>query len=414
MILLKNKSHKVTTDFRKEKWNQAKKFAEFFMDIGFQSLELQKYKFSIQAMAAVLATRKVLGIKPIWNTRFQIFTNYMYEDVKDWFEELYAKYEKHFSKYNKSQKVKSKENRWETKAKVKKQLVQAPKAAKIGKTSRIQSGTRLGAITKPKQLSKNSSQPRFDKFSQRKPSYISYVKNSKIQVTLKNGKKLKNAQSLSRVSSITAIGALKNKRRSVDCYLKSNNTSTNRVQTPQNVLKGRIAKIPKKRQVTSGSISSRGQSINYRKLRAARIQSSQRSILGIEQKFQTQESASSRNRSVTSRGKIVSMNRLPTSRVLTKKIKLTDRSISRLNTQEWNNKEIFETSEHQILTMRDLNKRQETLQNSDGRDCNFTMTDESVVASNLNPKKPRKVKWINNIKLIQTSKLNHQVKYKLR
>jgi len=88
-------AQRASPELLKEKQTQSKKFAEFFMDIVFQSLELQKYKFSIQAVSAVVATRKVLNIKPLWSENIQKFTKYEYEDIKDCFTKLYAKYEKH-------------------------------------------------------------------------------------------------------------------------------------------------------------------------------------------------------------------------------------------------------------------------------------------------------------------------------
>lgn len=64
----------------KEKLKQMNKFAEFFMDIAFQSLELQKHSFSVQAIASVMASRKVLGIKPLWSKDLESFTKYKYKD----------------------------------------------------------------------------------------------------------------------------------------------------------------------------------------------------------------------------------------------------------------------------------------------------------------------------------------------
>jgi len=106
---------------QKEKVKKLNKFAEFFMDIAFQSLELQEFKFSIQASAAIIAARKIQSIKPLWSQKLEKFTKYKFCEVKEWYEKLYAKYLKHFSKYTKEWNKKEKENNlWDVKGKTKK------------------------------------------------------------------------------------------------------------------------------------------------------------------------------------------------------------------------------------------------------------------------------------------------------
>ena len=39
-----------------------RKYTEFFADIAIQSYEIQKFKYSIQGLYAILAAREVLGI----------------------------------------------------------------------------------------------------------------------------------------------------------------------------------------------------------------------------------------------------------------------------------------------------------------------------------------------------------------
>lgn len=52
-----------------------RKYTEFFADIAIQSYEIQKFKYSIQGLYAILAAREVLWIKPVWNKQFDSFTN---------------------------------------------------------------------------------------------------------------------------------------------------------------------------------------------------------------------------------------------------------------------------------------------------------------------------------------------------
>lgn len=52
-----------------------KKYTEFFADIAIQSYEIQKFRYSIQGLYAILAAREVLCIKPVWNKQFDSFTN---------------------------------------------------------------------------------------------------------------------------------------------------------------------------------------------------------------------------------------------------------------------------------------------------------------------------------------------------
>ena len=279
-------------------------------------------------------------------------------------------------------------NRIKTAVQVKKK---EPNIDKINRSKRIISGTRLAKFAKHKKLVKTASQPGFEKFSQRKASYISYVKSSKIQVTLKQEKKKKNSQSLSRANNMSSLAALRNKRKSADQNIKSINISSSRIQTPQNMIVSRVPKKLKKRQVPSVS-SSRNPSSNYRKLRVNRRESSEKSIVGIEHKFQTVKVKSSRNRSVTSGTNFISSNRLNSSNILAKKFSLKDSSEVRLNTEIPPKNEALEAKHHQILTVKDLNNQQVSLENSDLKDCNFTMTDESEVNTQNEIRKKRNVK----------------------
>ena len=52
------------------------------------------------------------------------------------------------------------------------------------RSKRILSSSKAGIASKKKKLATNSSQPAFEKFTQRKASYIAYMKGSRIQVNL--------------------------------------------------------------------------------------------------------------------------------------------------------------------------------------------------------------------------------------
>jgi hypothetical protein len=65
------------------KVKSVKKFAVFFVDIGIQSLEIQKHKFSVQAVASVVAARKVLHIEPLWNDQLEQISGLKFKDVEE-------------------------------------------------------------------------------------------------------------------------------------------------------------------------------------------------------------------------------------------------------------------------------------------------------------------------------------------
>ena len=51
-------SKDIWADSNKARIQSLQKFSEFFVDIAFQSLEIQQYKYSIQAVASIAAARK--------------------------------------------------------------------------------------------------------------------------------------------------------------------------------------------------------------------------------------------------------------------------------------------------------------------------------------------------------------------
>ena len=60
-----------------------KKISQFFVDIALQSLEIQKYKYSVQAIAAVVVSRKILNIEPTWNPKLGEITKTKFEDIEE-------------------------------------------------------------------------------------------------------------------------------------------------------------------------------------------------------------------------------------------------------------------------------------------------------------------------------------------
>ena len=88
-----------------------RKYCEFYTDMALQSYDCQQYKYSVQALSAVIAARRTCGVKPIWNKWFKEITGYSYTDIEEWFNKLYLKYEKFFCKSkdnNKNKLVKAK------------------------------------------------------------------------------------------------------------------------------------------------------------------------------------------------------------------------------------------------------------------------------------------------------------------
>jgi hypothetical protein len=316
-----NKSDNIINS--KNKNIPVKKFAEFFMDIALQSLELQKYKYSLQAMASIVAARRTLNIDPVWNpklnitinaSKFDEFKSFDYNDVMDCYTILFNKYERHFSKHQKPKAV-------NTKPKEKPNV-----AADIPKQrNRILSGTRICEVTRNKPLSKNASQPVFDKFMTKKASYMSYIKGSKVnsKKSLKSVKEIKNtinAHSILRMHSVTTMGALKKKRASVEVMSRhASKPVINRVQTPQCMIINNASKKSLVGKMTSES-SQRGQSTNYRKLRVHRLGDRKRSHALPEHKFRTKKVDVSRNRSISVNHKIKNNSKLGSSKPLVHKV----------------------------------------------------------------------------------------------
>lgn len=54
-----------------DKAKSLRMYTEMFTDIALQSMELQKYKYSVQAVSAVVAARKAKNVLPEWNNRLE-------------------------------------------------------------------------------------------------------------------------------------------------------------------------------------------------------------------------------------------------------------------------------------------------------------------------------------------------------
>ena len=94
-------SKDILSDSNKSRVQSLQKFSEFFVDIAFQSLEIQQYKYSIQAVASIVAARKTLSIDPIWNPKLETITGYQFSEIEECYQTLYSKYERYFKKSQK-------------------------------------------------------------------------------------------------------------------------------------------------------------------------------------------------------------------------------------------------------------------------------------------------------------------------
>lgn len=83
------------------KIKSVKKFAEFFVDIAFQSLDIQQYKYSIQALASVIAARKTFNIEPTWNDKYTAISGYTFSDIEECYTKLVSKFDSYFKKSQK-------------------------------------------------------------------------------------------------------------------------------------------------------------------------------------------------------------------------------------------------------------------------------------------------------------------------
>ncbi|CAI2361253.1 unnamed protein product [Moneuplotes crassus] len=382
------KSQKVSPPLSFEKMKQLNKFSEFFMDIAFQSLELQKYQFSVQAVSAVTSARKVLGLKPLWSKDIENFTKIKLIDCKECFEKLFSKYEKHFPKKKLKHQKKEKENLnfLETKSKAKKRIITGSNNLRnLEKVDKLHSLSRIVVSKhKTKNLKKNSSQPAIGKFCQRKASYIAYMKGSKIQVNLNNDKKITKNGRLSGRSSVSSATHFAKKRTSADCNIRSRGKIIgSAITTPSNAVVNKISRNARTRKLLRNS-SSREISSNQNKITRLKMDSTKGGYSAMEYTYRTTKAKFSRNRSVSAKLKQFS-NTIKASSTLRNQPK---RKV--ISKKPQNNP-------CSILNSKDLNLIHVTMDASDLNDCNFTMTDESESCSNLLSHRPRKLKLISNI-----------------
>ncbi|CAI2363042.1 unnamed protein product [Moneuplotes crassus] len=396
------KAKKMGLTMSKDKLKQMNKFSEFFMDIAYQSLELQKYKFSIQAIASLIAARKILGIKPMWDKSLESFTKYQYKDCRDCFEKLFSKYEKHFSKSRTKATKKDKENInfLETKSKTKKRIINrgSKRTNDRGKINKLHSLSRIvTSKTKGQNMCKNSSQPMINNFCQRKASYCNYIKGSRIQVTLNNDRSKKNGR-CSGASSVCSTTNFSKKRSSADCNIRlKNKMMQSTVTTPSNVMVSKISRNLGTRKLV-GNSTSRNLPSNQCKVNRLKVDSNKGMYRGAESQYHTTKVKSSRNRSVSTKLKQFSSS-------VHSNLRLRDLPKKRFVPK------IKANPQRKVLHKKDLNLIHVTLDSSDLNECNFTMTDESENSTYLLSNRPRKVKCISNIKLLDSSRLNQTAKY---
>lgn len=89
LFLSKNENQNDAEENKKEqevishKIKSVRKYCEFFTDMALQSFDCQQYKYSIQALSAVIAARRTCGIKPIWSKHFKIITGYDFAEIEE-------------------------------------------------------------------------------------------------------------------------------------------------------------------------------------------------------------------------------------------------------------------------------------------------------------------------------------------
>jgi hypothetical protein len=77
---------------------KVRKFSEYFSDLAIKSTSLLSLKPSVVALSCVLCARMVNKISPLWNSKFELMTNYSFhrDGVKACFEKLYMQYDENF------------------------------------------------------------------------------------------------------------------------------------------------------------------------------------------------------------------------------------------------------------------------------------------------------------------------------
>ncbi|EEY65958.1 uncharacterized protein PITG_03489 [Phytophthora infestans T30-4] len=78
------------------------KYAEFFVDLVLQEYSLQVYRPSVVAASVLVASRKALGVTPLWRDELSALTGYDEKQVAPCFQALWEHFEATFGPRNKS------------------------------------------------------------------------------------------------------------------------------------------------------------------------------------------------------------------------------------------------------------------------------------------------------------------------
>ncbi|CAI5726318.1 hypothetical protein KXD40_001921 [Peronospora effusa] len=77
------------------------KYAEFFVDLVLQEYALQVYRPSVVASAILVASRKALGVTPLWRDELSVLTGYDEKQVTPCFQAVWEHFEAAFGPWNK-------------------------------------------------------------------------------------------------------------------------------------------------------------------------------------------------------------------------------------------------------------------------------------------------------------------------
>jgi hypothetical protein len=119
-------------------------YVEMFTDLALQSMEMQQYKYSVQAVASVVAARKAKGIKTEWSPRLMEITGMNWDQIQEAYLTLYSRYEKIMVRKGKKRKQQQEQAK-----EVNKKVKQAMNGAKAPGTSRQAEMKKLQKLKKP-------------------------------------------------------------------------------------------------------------------------------------------------------------------------------------------------------------------------------------------------------------------------
>ncbi|GMF37028.1 unnamed protein product [Phytophthora fragariaefolia] len=78
------------------------KYAEFFVDLVLQEYSLQVYRPSVVAASILVASRKALGVTPLWRDELSVLTGYDEKQVAPCFQAVWEHFEATFGPRNKT------------------------------------------------------------------------------------------------------------------------------------------------------------------------------------------------------------------------------------------------------------------------------------------------------------------------